>query len=345
VPAFDLPVAQLREYRSSVAEPEDLLLFWEETLSTARTAGRPPHLLPVQNSLRLVDTYDLTFSGFAGEPVRGWLHRPAGVPDPLPAVVRFVGYNCGRGLSHVVSPLVLAGYAVVTMDNRGQGALAAYRGDTPDSGDLLRELSGHVCRGALRPETYFYRRLFTDAVMAVEATRLLPGIDPARLAIQGGSQGGGIALAVAGLVEGLSAAMIDVPFFCDLPRALDLATEPPYSELATLLASYPDKVAQVLRTLSYFDGSVLAAHGRAPALFSVGLMDTVCPPSTVYAAYNAYAAPKELFVYPFNGHEGGSFNHEAAQLTWLTAMLPIDPHPSVRSSTSVSGRPTTAQHD
>ena len=60
------------------------------------------------------------------------------------------------------------------------------------------------------------------------------------------------------------------------------------------------------RTLSYFDGAVLARRATAPALFSVGLMDQTCPPSTVYAAYNAWAgADKRIVEYPFNDHEGG----------------------------------------
>ncbi len=322
MPAFDLAPAQLRRYRSAVEQPSDFIAFWDKTLSQSRRAGSAPRIAPVDSRLTLVDTFDVTFSGFDGEPVRGWLHRPAG-SAVAPVVVRYFGYNCGRGLSHVVSPLVLAGYAVLSMDNRGQGALAAFRGDTPDSGGLFRELGGHVSRGIWSPTSYYYRRLFTDAVLAVDAVRQLPGIDSARIAVQGASQGGGIALAVTALAEGLSGAMIDVPFLADLPRALDLASEPPYTETARLLASYPDKVAEALRTLAYFDGSVLAKHARVPALFSVGLMDPVCPPSTVYAAYNAYAGTKEMREYPYNEHEGGSFNHEAVQLEWLATVMPV----------------------
>ena len=48
-------------------------------------------------------------------------------------------------------------------------------------------------------------------------------------------------------------------------------------------------------------------------------MDAVCPPSTVYAAFNAYAGAKEMRTYPFNDHEGGQFHQEAVQLGWLAS--------------------------
>ena len=66
-----------------------------------------------------------------------------------------------------------------------------------------------------------------------------------------------------------------------------------------------DQVETVFRTLSYFDGVNFAARAKAKALFSVGLMDDICPPSTVYAAYNHYSGDKEIAVYNYNNHEGG----------------------------------------
>jgi cephalosporin-C deacetylase len=73
----------------------------------------------------------------------------------------------------------------------------------------------------------------------------------------------------------------------------------------------------VLETLAYFDVAILGRRAKAPALFSVGLMDATCPPSTVYAAYNAYGGPKEIREYPYNDHEGGQGFHEVEKLRWL----------------------------
>jgi len=147
--------------------------------------------------------------------------------------------------------------------------------------------------------------VFTDAVRAVEAARSHTAVDGARIAVTGGSQGGGITLAVAGLEPTVIAAMPDVPFLCHYRRATELVDTHPYAEISQFCHTHRDQVETVFRTLSYFDGVNFAARAQAQALFSVGLMDDTCPPSTVFAAYNHYAGPKQMRVWPYNRHEGG----------------------------------------
>jgi cephalosporin-C deacetylase len=192
------------------------------------------------------------------------------------------------------------------MDTRGQGS--TWRsGDTPDheSESATGNFPGYATRGITAPETYFYRRLMTDAVRAVEAARAHPLVDPTRIALNGGSQGGGLALAVAGLVPDLLLTLTDVPFMCHWRRAIEITDDDPYHEIVRYCKIHRDQADTVMRTLGYFDGMNFAARAKSPALFSVALMDTICPPSTVFAAYNHYAGPKEIEVYPFNGHENG----------------------------------------
>jgi cephalosporin-C deacetylase len=178
-----------------------------------------------------------------------------------------------------------------------------------------------MTRGILDPDTYYYRRLITDAVRAVEAARSHPEIDPNKIAVTGGSQGGGLTLAVAGLVPDLIAAMPDVPFLCHYRRALDITDSQPYQELVVFCKIHRDKVEQVFRTLSYFDGLNFSARAKAPALFSVGLMDLICPPSTVYAAYNHYSGPKQIKVWSYNNHEGGDSYQRLEQAAFLKSIL------------------------
>lgn len=322
MPQFDLPEADLARYRSAVVPPDDLVDFWDATLAESRALASAPRIERVDAGLRAVEVHDVTFSGFGGEPVRAWYRRPAGSAEDLPLVVRYQGYTGGRGLPHQVGPWPLAGYATLDVDARGQGAGGGYVGATPDEhGHGSSYLGGFMTRGIEDPSRYYFRRLITDAVLAVDAGVALPGVDGDRVAITGVSQGGGLTLAVASLRRDLRAVMADVPFLCDIPRGMTVASTGPYLELVGYLASHRDREQRVLDTLAYFDAAVLVTTATAPALFSVALMDTVCPPSTVHAAFHAYGGPKEMCTYPYNDHEGGQFHQEAEQLRWLRDLM------------------------
>lgn len=321
---YDLPLAELQTYLPAVTEPADLDAFWAETLERARSHPLDVQWEPCRTGLVAIDTYDVRFPGFDGQPVRGWLHLPRqrdrANERGLPTVVQYHGYGGGRGRPHETMLWAVAGYAHFVMDTRGQGGRWSV-GDTPDPVGSGPSHSGFLTRGIDDPHDYFYRRVFTDAVRAVDAVRSHPELDPQRVAVTGGSQGGGISLAVAALQPDVQAVMADVPFLSDVRRAIEITDTEPYVELAYYLAIHRDKVEQAFTTLSYFDVAVLARRASAPALFSVGLSDPTCPPSTVYAAFNGYAGPKEIAVYPYNGHEGGQADHAIVQLRWLDELF------------------------
>jgi cephalosporin-C deacetylase len=175
-----------------------------------------------------------------------------------------------------------------------------------------------MTRGILSPDHYYFRRVFTDAVRAVDAARSHPAVDPDRVCVSGTSQGGGIATAVAGLRGDVAAALIDLPFLTHFRRALEITNNDRYQEIVRFLKTQRGADEQVFRTLFYFDGRYLAAHASCPALYSVALMDQTCPPSTVFASYNHWAHPqKSIKIYPWNGHEGGTAEHRSVQLRWL----------------------------
>ncbi len=314
---YDLPLAQLRDYSPALGEPDDLDAFWGRTLVEARSHPLAATFAPVQSGLTQVDSFDVIYAGFGGARVRGWLHLPAHADGPLPAVVEYVGYGGGRGLAHERVLWAMAGYAHFVMDTRGQGSGWSV-GETPDPdapGDPAHP--GFLTRGILRPEDYYYRRVYADGVRAVDAVRGHPMVDPDRVAVTGASQGGGISVAVAALAPGLAGVMPDVPFLSDFPRAVRLRDSDPYAEIARYLKVHRDQVETVMATLAYFDIAILGRRAKDPALFSVALMDETCPPSTVYAAYNAYGGPREIREYPFNDHEGGQGFHQVAQMCWL----------------------------
>jgi cephalosporin-C deacetylase len=318
---FDMPLEQLKTYKPPREEPPDFDGFWRQTLDEARGFPLDARFEPVDYGLRLVETFDVTFNGHGGQPVKAWLILPRRRQEPLPCVVEFIGYGGGRGFPTDWLLWANAGFAHLVMDTRGQGS-AWSPGDTPDQepAGSNPQYPGFMTRGILDPKTYYYRRVFTDGVRAVDAARAIEDVDARRIAATGGSQGGGITIAVGGLEPGVAVIMPDVPFLCHYRRATEISDSAPYSEIKQYCHIHRDKIDTVFKTLSYFDGVNLAARCHAQALFSVGLMDLVCPPSTVYAAYNHFAGPKDIRVYSYNEHEGGGNYQTVEKVKFLTSL-------------------------
>lgn len=318
---FDLPLEQLQTYKPPRVEPADFDAFWTATLAETRQHPLDARFVPVDAGLKLVETIDLTFNGFAGQPIKGWLLLPKERSGPLPCVVEFIGYGGGRGQPLDWLSYSVAGYAHLIMDTRGQGSTWR-KGDTPDPepADTNPHHPGFMTRGVLSPQTYYYRRVFTDGVRAVEAARSHPAVDGDRIAITGSSQGGGISLAVGGLAPDLAAVLPDVPFLCHYRVATEIVDSEPYGEIVRYCKVHRDKIEQVFATLSYFDGVNFAVRSSAPGLFSTALMDQTCPPRTVFAAYNHYAGPKQIKVWPYNEHEGGQTDQTMEKLRFLAAL-------------------------
>jgi len=321
---FDLPLEDLRTYRPDPAGivASDFDAFWQQTLADAEAVAGVTEIARVDTTLSLIDSYDLRFTGYGGQRIAAWLNLPAKTQRPLPCVVQFLGYGGGRGLAEEHLFWAAAGYAHIVMDTRGQGSGWSLgrgsAGATPDIEDHPSgpQVPGMLTCGVGSPHTYYYRRLFTDAVRLVREAKRLDQVISDRVAVLGASQGGAIALAAASL-ETAWAALIDTPLLCHIIEAIRMTDKDPYFELVRYLRSHRLAEAAVRKTLSYVDGIGFAMRCDTPAFYSVGLMDDICPPRTVFAAYNHHSGSKQISVYPYAHHEGGEVDQTLKQIEFL----------------------------
>src|SRR3569833_2635574 len=149
MPFFDFDAADLPGYRSSVVPPADFEAFWSSTLAEARSLPLDAKFEVIDIGLPLVDIFDVTFAGWGGHPIKGWYIKPRGTFD-AGAVVKFIGYNGGRGFpqDHLLWPA--SGRPVLGMDTRGQGSGWA-PGDTPDPVGSDPSHAGFMTRGIASP--------------------------------------------------------------------------------------------------------------------------------------------------------------------------------------------------
>lgn len=321
----DLPLAELQVFEPDVSLPPDFRQFWDETLSQARETPTRPTWEPVRTPLETLEYYDVTFPGFNGEPIKAWLAGPTGFTQRQnqPLIVEYRGYGGGRGLPGEEPLWPSSGFLHLLMDTRGQGGDWGSGGDTPDPHPVTPHALGLFTNGIESRETYYYRRLITDAIRAVDAALTWPFVDTSRVFCAGMSQGGGLAAITTAWHPGVRAGLADVAFLGNLLRGAMLTDTVPYYELARYLRVNPGAVESVRETLAYFDAVNFARRAAAPCYFSVCLQDEYVPPSCTFSIINQWAGAKSVQVYEFAKHQGVGLTHFYKQHAWLQQFLDV----------------------
>jgi cephalosporin-C deacetylase len=254
---------------------------------------------------------DLYFSGVGGARVHAKLLRPIRAPEPHPAVLMFHGYSINAGEWSDKLAYVAAGFTVAALDCRGQG------GTSEDVGGVKgTTLRGQIIRGlADAAEKLLFRQIFLDTAQLARIVMALPEVDAKRVGATGGSQGGGLALACASLVPEIRRVAPVFPFLCDYQRVWEMdQAKNAYFELQDFFRKFDplhERKEETFTRLGYIDVQHLVPRIRGRVQMAMGLMDTICPPSTQFAAYNKITAPKDLRVYPDFGHESLPGNSDA----------------------------------
>ena len=307
MPLVDMPLPELLKYQGKNPCPKDMDSFWDNSISQMHKLDPQIELQPAEFKAPHAECFNLYFRGMGGAKVHAKYARPKGVKkgSKLPAVVIFHGYSGSSGDWLDKLSWVGQGFVLAALDVRGQA------GRSQDSGGVVgNTLRGHIIRGLDEdsPEKLFFRNAFLDTAQLARIVMDQPEVDSSRVGALGGSQGGALTLACASLETNIKRAAPTFPFLCDYRRVweMDLA-KAAYEELQTYFRNFDprhERENEIFTRLGYIDCQHLAKRIKAQVLMGVGMMDTVCPPSTQFAAYNKITSKKDYVLYPDFGHEG-----------------------------------------
>lgn len=289
--------------------------FWEGVLAQYKTKPLNDQCIQVETPMQGIEVYDVSYEGFDDTPIRAWYMVPAHLKlAEYPCLIFFHGYTGERGLPEQYASWLLAGFAVLAVDVRGQG----------DTGNRLADdhgiMRGWLTQNITDKQRCYYMAITIDAWKAVDWAMTRAEIDSKKIAVIGGSQGGGLSLITSALHSGVSYCVADIPNMCHMDFGI-LNSTSSLTEAAAFVKRYPDLLEPVLETLAHFDMMNLAHRIHIPVRISVGLKDTVCMPETIFAVYNRLATEKVLDIHPFSGHEVSSRQtrrHMTELIAWIS---------------------------
>jgi cephalosporin-C deacetylase len=301
---FDMPRERLETYQGINPRPADHDEYWERGLAEMRAVDPAVELVPAEFQTPFAECFDMYFTGVGGARIHAKLLRPKEAAEPHPAVVQFHGYSGSAGDWIDKLPYAALGYTIASMDCRGQG------GSSEDPGSVRgNTLRGHIIRGVDdEPDALLFRQIFLDCAQLAGLVMDMPEVDGTRVGCMGGSQGGGLTLACASLEPRIKRAAPNFPFLCDYQRVWEMdQAKAAYEEIKDYFRRFDplhEREAEFFTRLGYIDVQHLTNRIRGEVMMAVGFCDTVCPPSTQFAAYNKITSPKSYVAYPDFGHEG-----------------------------------------
>ena len=289
------------QLRTPLTQQNNFDEFWERSIAELKSV--PPEFKTIERSKMSdgdIRVFEVSMRSHNQVRVRGWLEVPSKASKPLPVVIRVPGY--GQSMKPVGK---CDDMVVFSFNPRGHGN---------SQQDISGQPDNFWIRGLDAPQTYYYRGSYLDCIRAVDYIASRTDVDQAKIAVWGGSQGGGFAFATAALDSRVDHCVADIPFLCDWTNYFRLTHWP---EMDTWIADQPRRSWEsTLRTLSYFDTMNLADRIRCPTIMSVGLQDSVCPPTTCFNTFNRIPGEKQYRIYPNKRHGLGSEHY-----TWIWAHL------------------------
>lgn len=304
MPALDMPLEKLREYKGINPRPNDFDTYWDYAIKEMKAIDPQITITPAKFTSAVADCFDMYFTGVKGARVYAKLLKPKNITGKCPAAVVFHGYTGNSGDWSRLLQYAASGMIVAALDCRGQG------GKSEDVGGIVgNTLNGHIIRGLDgEKEDLLFRSIFLDTAQLAGIVIDMDDVDETRVGAFGGSQGGALTLACSALEPRIKRAAPVYPFLCDYKRVWEMdLTKDAYADIKEYFKRFDprhEREDEAFTRLGYIDIVNLAPRIKAEVLVFTGLMDNICPPSTQFAMYNKLTCKKEMKIYPDFGHEG-----------------------------------------
>ncbi len=302
--------------KPSLPVPDDFDAFWAAQKKKLAEVPVKAHQTPVTSPSKKVEAFDVQVDAL-GAPASGYFAKPIGAkPKSLPAFLMVHG--AGVTTAQLGSAVSWAENGALSMNLNAHGLP---NGKPPEFYKELDlgALKDYRFAGRDAKETCYFLGMFLREVRAIDFLCSQPEWDGKTVVVYGSSQGGFQAFAAASIDARVTFFAAGVPAGCDHtgmvagrvagwpkivpnvpvqnPAAPNVA--PPSPPAAAIMTPDP----KVLEASRYFDNVNFAAHTKAQGAFlTVGFIDTTCPPTTVYAAYNALPIPKGIYNDIPSGH-------------------------------------------
>ncbi len=286
------------EIPPSLPVPDDFESFWKEQRAKLAAVPAEATLTPDAVSTETLEVFDAQVKCL-GAPVSGYYARPKGAaPKSRPAILSVHG--AGVGSSNRGSVVRWGNEGALAMDINAHGIP---NGKPAEFYKALAEgeLKDYRFRGIDDRDSNYFLGMFLRLVRAIDFLTAQPEWNGRDLIVYGSSQGGFQAFAAAGIDERVTVICAGVPAGCDHTGVAVGRVNGWPKFIPSLPATEPDP--KVLESVRYFDNVNFAARTHAKeAIVTVGFIDTTCPPTSVYAAYNALPIKKSIFNDVKSGH-------------------------------------------
>lgn len=293
-------------FQPGYEEPADLMSYWEKQKRELKSLPMHISRTPLEVPSAYQGKYlceDLEINCLGPAPVRAYMAKPQGARKrslPIIILCRAAGVSgawCRCQVEECVGNAAM-GEGALSLDINAHGML---NGQDDAYYKMLEEgmLHNYYEHNAADRETYYFKGMYLRLLRAIEYMTQQPEWDGKRILVIGESQGGGQAVAAAGLDERVSAVVLNVPAMQDLGGARVMRR----SGWPQPIENHPEMADEWLdRCLPYFDGSLLLRHSKAEIFCELGLIDTTCPPSSVWASLNGAKGKKTIKCVPFRDH-------------------------------------------